>query len=178
MKINTFQKLYIHSLKDVYSAEKQIVKALPKMVKAATNPELKTCFQDHLTESQEQVKRLEQIFDMMNMSGGRQKCKSMEGMITEAEDFMDSAESGSAVMDAGLIACAQLIEHYEIASYGAVVQFAKLCGENEAAKLLMMTLKEEKNADQKLTTIAEKSVNRDAANKGTRRGSEPQQPSM
>lgn len=178
MKITSFQKLYVHSLKDIFNAEKQIVKALPKMIKAATNPDLKTCFQDHLKESQEHVTRLERIFENMNMSGGRQKCKAMEGIINEAEDFMDSAESGSDVMDAGLIAAAQLIEHYEIASYGALVQFAKICGDNEAAKLLSMTLKEEKAADQKLTNIAEKSVNRAAAGQGSRRGGEPQQPSM
>ncbi len=130
MKINTVQKLYVHSLKDVFSAEKQIVKAFPKMIKAVKNTDLKASFQTHFEESQEHVRRLEQVFGMLEMSPGRQKCKSLEGMLTEIEEFMDNSESNSDVMDLGLIAAIQLIEHYEISSYGTLMQYAKMMGDN------------------------------------------------
>lgn len=177
MKINTLQKLYVHSLKDAFSAEKQIVKAFPKMIKAVKSPELKASFQKHLDESQEHVRRLEGIFEMLSMSAGRQKCKSTEGMLLEIEEFMENTESNSDVMDVGLIAAVQLIEHSEIASYGSLVQFAKMLGDNEVVKILNKTLKEEKDVDERLTMIS-KNIMGKAAAEQKRRGSEPQQPSM
>ncbi len=177
MKINTIQKLYVHSLKDVFSAEKQIVKAFPKMIKAVNNAELKASFQKHLVESQEHVRRLEEVFETLNMSAGRHKCKTIEGMISETDEFMESAEDNTDVMDIGLIAAAQLIEHYEISSYGTLIQYAKMMGDSEVVKILSKTFKEEKEVDDTLTTLAKKLLAKATADQ-KRRGSEPQQPSM
>ncbi len=162
MKTKGFPELLEHELKDIYSAEKQLLKALPKMAKAATNDELKQAFENHLRETEGQVERLEKIFKQMNVSYSRvEKCKAMEGLIEEGKGVMEE-EMEPAVMDAALIAAAQRVEHYEIAAYGCARTFAARLGHNDVAELLQESLDEEGNADEKLTEIAESVVNQEA----------------
>jgi ferritin-like metal-binding protein YciE len=146
--------LFVQELKDLYNAENQLVKALPKMAKAATDPELQRAFQNHLTETINQVKRLEQIGAQMEIEPKGKKCKAMEGLIQEGREAIDEYEDDN-VRDAALIAAAQRVEHYEIAGYGCARTFAKLLGYDDAAELLQATLDEEGNADKILTSIAE-----------------------
>src|SRR5205823_3118770 len=141
-------------LRDLYNAENQLVKALPKMAKAATDDQLKSAFEDHLDQTRTHVERLEQIFDKLGTKASGKKCKAMEGLIAEGKEAMDE-DATPEVMDASLIAAAQRVEHYEIAGYGTVRAYAELLGENEAANLLQQTLDEEKEADQTLNEIAE-----------------------
>jgi len=153
MRIESLRELYINELKDLYNAETQIVKALPKMAKASSDSELREAFEEHLRETSEQVTRLEQIFEMLEEKPTGKKCQGMEGLVKEAsatmrEDYEDS------LMDAALIAAAQRVEHYEIAAYGAVREFARLLDEQQQVSLLEETLEEEKQADQKLTQLA------------------------
>jgi ferritin-like metal-binding protein YciE len=162
MKIETLRELYIAELKDLYSAEKQLVEALPKMAKNATNPELKKAFQNHLAETERHVDRLDEIFKTLEASPGGKHCKGMEGLIEEGEELAEEAEQED-VMDAGLISKAQHVEHYEVAGYGTVRTYALTLGENEHAQLLQRTLDEEIAADKLLTEIAEATVNIDAA---------------
>jgi len=155
MSISTLKELFIHDLSDVYSAEKQITKALPKMARAATNPKLVEAFKSHLEETQGQIERLDQVVESSEeIRLKRLKCHAMEGLVEEAQELIDSVEKGE-VLDAGLIGAAQKVEHYEIATYGTLAALAKKLGYTQAAKLLQETLKEEKDTDQKLTVIAE-----------------------
>jgi ferritin-like metal-binding protein YciE len=161
MDIDSMKKLFVHELKDLYSAENQILEALPKMAKKASHPELKSAFEEHHRQTQEQVKRLEQIFDSLEFEPGGQKCKGMEGLIEEGEDAMEDAEEDD-VRDAAMISAAQRVEHYEIAGYGTARTYARLLGDDRAAELLQQTLDEEGETDKKLTRLAESGVNRDA----------------
>ena len=161
MKLGSLQNLYIEELKDLYSAETQLLKALPKMAKAASSPELRTAFEDHLEQTKDQVERLETVFKKLSISPKGKKCKAMEGLIEEASELM-AEQAAPAVMDAALIAAAQRVEHYEMAGYGCVRTFARLLGHKEAADLLQTTLQEEGDADKKLSTLAETTINVEA----------------
>jgi ferritin-like metal-binding protein YciE len=161
MKLNSLRDLFVHELKDLYSAEKQILKALPKMAKAATNDELKAAFEEHLEITENQVARLEEIFENLGESPKGEKCVAMEGLIEEGQKLLKE-DIKPAVLDAALIASAQRIEHYEIAGYGCCRTFAELLDEDEAVDLLQETLDEEKEADERLTEVAEGMVNEDA----------------
>lgn len=148
----------IDGLKDVYWAEKALVKSLPKMEKNATSKKLKSAIKSHLEETKGQVKRLESVFKSLNEKAEAVKCDAMDGLLKEAEGILEETEPG-AVRDAGIIAAAQKVEHYEIASYGTLATYAKLLGEKEALKLLLETLKEEKNCDTDLTKLAKSEIN-------------------
>lgn len=162
MKLDTLRKLYIDELKDLYSAEKQLVKALPKMAKAASSPDLKRAFEKHLQQTQVQVERLDQVFEGLEASPRGKKCVGMEGLIEEAQELIGE-ESEPEVLDAGLISKAQHVEHYEIAGYGTVRAYALLLGENDQASLLKKTLDEESETNELLTGLAQASINLDAA---------------
>ncbi len=158
MELDTLQALYIEGLRDLYSAENQILKALPKMRKAATNPEVQQAFDTHLAQTEEQVQRLVRIFDDLGVSPNGKHCKGMEGLIAEGKEMME--EDGEPdVIDAGLISSAQHVEHYEMAGYGSVRTYAELLGFDDHMDLLQQTLNEEEETDQLLTEIAMTSVN-------------------
>src|SRR4051812_42126032 len=161
MEMESLKELYVDELKDLYSAEKQLVKALPKMAKNASNPELKEAFTNHLQETEGHVERLEQIFEMLGERAGGKKCKGMEGLIEEAKELLEE-DAAEEVLDAGLIAKAQHVEHYEMAGYGTVRTYARQLGLEDQAELLQETLDEEGKADELLTQIAESSVNAEA----------------
>jgi ferritin-like metal-binding protein YciE len=148
------RELYLDELRDLYNAENQLVKALPKMAKASTNEELREGFEQHLEQTKGHVQRLEQIFEAMDENPTGKKCAGMEGLVKEGSEVMDEDFEG-AVMDAALIGAAQRVEHYEIAAYGTVVAFAEQLGESEHTSLLKQTLEEEKETDEKLTTLSE-----------------------
>ena len=158
MKLDTLKDLYIHELKDLYSAERQIIKALPKMVKAATNDALASGFQEHLEQTREHADRLEKILSGYNQTTRGPKSKGMEGLLAEGSEMMEE-EADEEVRDAGLIAAAQRVEHYEISGYGTARTYASLLGDKEGAKLLQTTLDEEAETDKKLTTLATSSIN-------------------
>ncbi len=158
MKLETLNDLYVEELRDLYSVENQILKALPQMVSAATSPELKSGFQAHLKQTQEHVSRLDQIFENMGKSPRGKHCKGMEGILEEGKELLKE-DAEPEVLDAGLITAAQHVEHYEIAGYGTVRTYAKLLGETEAASLLQKTLDEEEQTDRKLTQLAESHIN-------------------
>lgn len=158
MKSNQLMKLFENELKDIYWAEKALTKAIPKMIKNATSEELIEALEKHLTETKEQVERAEQIFETIGKKAIAKKCEAMDGLIKEAEQIMDECEEG-AMCDAGIIAAAQKVEHYEIASYGTLRQFAETLGLDDAVELLQETLDEEKSADEKLTEVAIYAVN-------------------
>jgi ferritin-like metal-binding protein YciE len=160
MQLGSLHDLYVDELKDLYNAETQLLKALPKMAKAASAPELRTAFEDHLEETREQVRRLELIFKKLDASPKGKKCKAMEGLIEEGKEVMDEAQPP--VLDAALIAAAQRVEHYEMAGYGCVRTFARLLGYEDAVELLQETLDEEGAADKKLTELAETIINVEA----------------
>lgn len=161
MKLETLQDLYVEELKDLYSAENQILKALPKMVEAAASPQLKADFEEHLNQTKEHVSRLERIFEGLGKSPRGKHCKGMEGVLEEGKELLkEDAEPD--VLDAGLIAAAQHVEHYEIAGYGVCRTYAKLLGDDKAAGLLQTTLNEEELTDRKLTQLAESSINVEA----------------
>jgi ferritin-like metal-binding protein YciE len=162
MELNNLRALYVDELKDLYSAEKQLLKALPKMAKNATNPELKQAFTDHLAQTEGQVLRLEEIFESLEASPRGKKCVGMEGLIKEAQELIGE-DAQEDVLDAGLISKAQHVEHYEMAGYGTVRTYADLLGETRHAQLLQQTLDEEGNANKLLTQLAESSINADAA---------------
>jgi len=155
MKMESLQELFISELKDLYSAEKQLLKALPRMAKACESDELRQGFEDHLAETEGQVERLEQIFDELGVSPRGKKCVGMEGLIEEGKELMEE-DAEPEVLDAGLISAAQKVEHYEIAGYGTARTYAELLGYDNAAKLLQETLDEEGATDKKLTAMAEK----------------------
>ncbi len=161
MEIDSLQKLYIEELKDLYSAEKQLVQALPRMAKKASNPQLRAAFEEHLEVTKKQVERLDQIFERLERSPRGKKCKGMEGLIEEGKEMMQE-DMDPEVLDAALISAAQKVEHYEIAGYGTVRTYARLLGEEGDARLLQKTLDEEGEADKKLTQLAESSVNVEA----------------
>jgi len=162
MQMENLRELYVDELKDLYNAEKQLIKALPKMAKNATSPELKEAFTNHLAETENQVARLEQIFEMLGQSPRGKRCVGMEGLIEEANELLEE-DVQEDVLDAGLISKAQHVEHYEIAGYGTCRTYALTLGENEQAELLQETLNEEENADKLLTALAESSINIEAA---------------
>lgn len=155
MSVNSLHELFVDQLKDIYSAETQLVAALPKMASAANNEDLRKAFQDHLKETQEQVRRLENLFGHLGQSPSGETCKAMQGLIKEAEEHLGHSYSDPNLKDACLIACAQRVEHYEIAAYGTVAVFARHLGLPEAKSALEKTLAEEGAADKLLTKIAE-----------------------
>lgn len=171
MNEKSLKELYIDELKDLYNAENQLVKALPKMAKAATSEELRSGFEEHLEQTRGHVQRLEQIFEALDESPKGKKCAGMEGLVKEGSEMMDEFED--ALLDAALISAAQRVEHYEIAAYGTVVAFAELLGESEAQSLLEETLQEEKETDEKLTQMS-KQINAEA-NEGAEADSEGQE---
>lgn len=160
MSVESIEDLFLDELKDLYSAEKQITKALPKMAKAASTEELATAFQEHLEETKGHVERLEKIFQILGKRGTGKTCEGMKGLITEGSEMIQEVEKGP-IRDAGLISAAQRVEHYEMAGYGTVRTLAELLGKDDIAELLEATLSEEKAADEKLTEISE-SVNEEA----------------
>jgi ferritin-like metal-binding protein YciE len=162
MKLDSLATLYVEELRDLYNAESQILKALPKMAKAASSPDLRKGFQDHLQQTQGQVERLDQIFADLGVSSKGKTCEAMEGLLKEGAELLE-AKAEPSVLDAALIAAAQRVEHYEIAGYGCVRTYAKLLGHSEATELLQQTLDEEKRTDEKLTELAVGSINSEAA---------------
>jgi len=158
----TLHDAFIDELKDSYDAEKQLTKALPKMAKAATSPQLRAAFESHLEETRGHVERLEQIFELLDEKAKGKHCDGIEGIIEEGSDVMGE-DFDDATMDACLIAAGQRAEHYEIAAYGTLIAWAKALGHMDAVDLLQQTLDEEKTADEKLTTLAEGGINQSAA---------------
>jgi len=156
-------EFFIESLRDIYWAEKHLVKALPKMQKAATSEELANAFADHATVTEEHVARVEQVFELMNQTARAKKCEAMEGLVKEAETVIKETEKNTATRDVGLIIAAQKVEHYEIATYGGLTQLAKTIGRDDVAEILGQTLSEEKEADELLTSIAESNINEEAS---------------
>lgn len=164
MELNTLKDLYVHELKDLYSAEKQLIKALPKMEKAAKNKELANGFQQHLEQTKEHAQRLEHALNSLGQSTRGPKCQGMAGIVAEGAEMIEE-EGDDEVKDAGLIAAAQRVEHYEMAGYGTARTYAELLGDKEGAKLLTQTFEEEKETDQKLTKLAKSAINVGAAAK-------------
>ncbi len=154
--------LFVDSLKDIYWAEKALTKALPKMAKASTSDDLRSAFQDHLTETQTQIERLESVFEIIGQKAQAKKCEAMAGLTKEAEEMISATEKGSETRDVALIMAAQKVEHYEIATYGSLATLAAQLGYADAKELLGQTLEEEKNADTLLTEIAVSHVNEEA----------------
>jgi ferritin-like metal-binding protein YciE len=161
MKLDTLEKLYINELRDLYSAENQLLKALPKMAKGASSPELKDAFQKHLEQTKGHVERLEQLFEQLDESPKGKTCHGMKGLIEEGSEIL-TEDGENSVLDAGIIVAAQKVEHYEIASYGSVRTFANLLGKDEAAGLLKSTLDEESETNEILNRLAEGIVNPEA----------------
>lgn len=162
MAIKTLEDLFIHELSDVHSAERQISKALPRLARAAENPELTAAFETHLEETVGQIERLDQVVELLGIRLKRIKCAAMEGLVEEGKEVIDSVEKGP-VRDAALVGGAQKVEHYEIAAYGTLCALAKQLGYDDAVKLLKATLEEEKATDEKLTILAESGGNQRAA---------------
>ncbi|HMK24401.1 MAG TPA: ferritin-like domain-containing protein [Chitinophagaceae bacterium] len=156
------EKLFMDQLKDIYWAEKHLTKALPKMKKAATTGELQQALETHLNETLEQVTRLEQVFGLFDHKPQAKKCDAMEGLIKEGDSIVEETEDGTMTRDAGIIMASQKIEHYEIATYGTLVQFSKTMGRDDVAEILNSILDEEKGADETLTGIAENNINWEA----------------
>jgi ferritin-like metal-binding protein YciE len=162
IKKNSLEKLLVDNLKDLYDAEYQIIKALPKMSQAAKSKDLKTSLNQHLDQTRQQAERLEQVFQALNQKPTRKKCVGMEGLIREGEQHMEELSDDQDALEAGLIASAQKVEHYEIAGYGTAKTYAELLGNREAARLLDQTLSEEYATDEKLTKLAEGHINLEA----------------
>jgi ferritin-like metal-binding protein YciE len=160
--IQTMDDLFVHTLRDIYYAENQIVKALPDMIEKATDPQLKQGFQSHLAETKNQVKRLEEVFKMHGVEISGVDCPAIDGIIEEANDVAGEVDDKQ-VLDAALIGAAQAVEHYEIARYGTLVAWAKQLGRSDCASMLQKNLDEEKATDKKLTSLAESKINRKAA---------------
>ena len=161
MSLDTLQTLYTNELRDLYNAENQLLKALPKMAKAASSEELKDAFETHLEQTKGHVKRLEQIFEGLGAKPKGKTCKAMKGLIEEGSEILEE-DGNDSVLDAGIITAAQKVEHYEIASYGSVRTFANLLGQNDAAELLQSTLDEESEANELLNKLAQTTVNPEA----------------
>jgi ferritin-like metal-binding protein YciE len=160
--IKSMNDLFVHTLRDIYYAEKQIVKALPGMIEKSTDPQLKQGFQTHLRETENHVKRLEQVFQLIGVKAQGVDCPAIDGIIEEADEVAGEVDDKS-VLDAALIAAAQAVEHYEMTRYGTLIAWANQLGRNECVTLLQQTLDEEKATDKKLTSMAESRVNRKAA---------------
>ena len=160
--IETFEQLYVHQLEDLYYAEQQITKALPKMIEKATDPELRSGFQQHLAESKQHVERVEQVFEMHGVKAQTVTCQAIDGLIKEANEVVGEVDDKQ-VLDAALIAAAQAVEHYEIARYGTLVSWAKRLGRNDCAAVLEKNLADEKATDAKLTRLADSRINQAAA---------------
>lgn len=158
MALRTLEDLFVKELKDLYSAEKQILKALPKMAKAASSEKLREGFEEHREQTEGHVERLEKIFESLGKPSRGVKCAAMEGILEEGKELLEE-DADEAVLDAALIAAAQRVEHYEIAAYGTVRTLARMLGDSEAEELLQQTLDEEKQTDEKLTELAESEVN-------------------
>ena len=165
MKIESMEDLFLEQIEDLYDAERRLVKALPKMAKASTSTTLRQAFESHLLETEGHVGRLETIFRLLNKDAKGQTCDAMKGLVSEGEDVVSNIDE-SPLRDAGLIAAANRVEHYEIAAYGSARIFAQTLGLEQAAGLLEQTLQEEKKADQKLTQLAESMVNEEALRSG------------
>jgi ferritin-like metal-binding protein YciE len=161
MPVKSVQDLLVNELRDLYDAEKQLVKALPKMAKASSSEQLRQAFQEHLEETKHQVERLEEAFHRLDVAARGKRCEAMKGLIDEASEIMEEIKTPQ-VLDAALIAGAQKVEHYEIAAYGSVRTLAEACRHQEVAQLMDETLEEEKEADQKLNQIALSEVNQAA----------------
>src|SRR6476660_8164264 len=159
--METLEKLYINELRDLYSAENQLLKALPKMAKGASSDELKEAFENHLAETETHVERLERIFKGLEENPKGKTCHAMKGLIEEGSEILEE-EGEDSVLDAGIIVAAQKVEHYEMAGYGSVRAFAQLLGQEEAAQLLQTTLDEESKANELLNQLAETTVNAEA----------------
>ena len=160
------EKFMHDSLKDIYWAEKHLTKAIPKMIKAATNETLISALEEHLEVTEEHVSRLEEVFELFGKKAQAKKCEAMEGLTKEAESIIEETEEGTSTRDVGIIMAAQKVEHYEIATYGGLTQLAKTMGLMEIANLLGQTLEEEKEADEGLTSIAENNINLQAEEEG------------
>lgn len=160
------EKFFVDTLKDIYWAEKHLTKALPKMQKAATSEELAAAISDHLAQTEEHISRLEQAFEQLGYKAQAKKCDAMEGLIKEGDTAVEETEDGSSTRDVGIIVSAQKVEHYEIATYGSLVQLAKTMGHDDIAELLAQTLEEEKETDEKLTQLAENNINWEAEQEG------------
>jgi ferritin-like metal-binding protein YciE len=160
-KLNSLDDLLVHELQDIYHAEGQILKALPKMIKAASHPELQSAFEEHLEQTEGQVERLEQVFKLLGVPAKGKKCEGMAGLIEEGKKIMEE-DADSAVLDAALIAAAQKVEHYEIASYGCVCTYAEMLGYDQVHDLLGQNLEEEETTDEKLSALAESVINIEA----------------
>jgi ferritin-like metal-binding protein YciE len=164
MELNNLKDLYVHELKDLYSAEKQLIKAIPKMEKAAKNKELANGLQEHLEQTKEHAQRLERVLTGLGQTTKGPKCQGMAGIVAEGAEMIEE-EGDDEVKDAGLIAAAQRVEHYEMAGYGTTRTYAELLGDKEGAELLTQTFEEEKETDQKLTKLAKSAINVSAAAK-------------
>lgn len=160
------EKFFYDSLKDIYWAEKHLTKAIPKMMKAASNQELVAALEEHLDVTEGQVERLERVFEILGKKAQAKKCEAMEGITKEAESIIEETEDGTSTRDVGIVMAAQKVEHYEIATYGGLAQLAKTMGLDEVKELLGQSLQEEKEADETLTSIAEKDINMQAEEEG------------
>lgn len=161
MKVNNLKELYLHQLRDIYDAETQLTKALPEMAKNASHEDVRSAFEEHLEVTRNQIERLDQIFRSMNEGSKRTTCVGMKGLIEEGREMLKKVEDPDA-LDAGLLASAQKVEHYEISAYGTARTYAELLGEDEAAQLLQETLDEEEETDRRLTELALEGINREA----------------
>lgn len=163
-RIDTLENLLIHEIKDLYSAEQQLVKALPKVAKKAHSPQLRQAIEEHLQQTEQHVNRLEQVFEFLGQSAKAVTCKGMEGILDEGEDDM-SMKGTPETLDAAIIAAAQKVEHYEIASYGSAAHWASILGRQDVKQLLGQTLEEEETTDKKLTQLAKSGINQNSAGK-------------
>ena len=175
MRMESLQELYIDELRDIYDAEQQLVKALPKMAKTATNEELRAAFEQHLEQTQEHVARLERVFEELGEKPKWKTCEAMKGLLEEGKNMMEE-DADEDVMDAGLIAAAQKVEHYEIATYGTLRTYAEMLGFDEQADILQETLDEEKDTDDNLTELAVSCINLEAADEEEEEEDEEEQP--
>ena len=166
------EEYFNDAIKDIYWAEKALTKALPKMQKAATTEELKTAIDEHLAQTEEHVARLEQVFQLLGKKAQAKKCEAMDGIIKEGESIVEETEKGTMTRDVGIIMAAQKVEHYEISTYGGLVQLANVMGLDEVSSLLAQTLQEEKETDQSLSGIAENDINWEAEMEGGEEGEE------
>jgi ferritin-like metal-binding protein YciE len=161
MKLDSLEPLFVEELRDIYNAENQLIKALPKMAKAASSAELKSAFEEHLEQTRGHVERIEEIFEELGKPAKGKTCKAMKGLIEEGSEMMEE-DGEDSVIDAAIIAAAQKVEHYEIASYGTVRAWAAQLGKDDAVDLLQQTLDEESEANEKLTELAESAINVEA----------------
>ena len=166
MEDTEFHEFFVDELKDIYWAEKHLLKVLPKMRKAATSPKLQTAFIDHLEQTKGHVTRLEQVFELMGEKAKAKKCDAMEGITKEGEGIIEDTEAGTNTRDVGLILAGQKVEHYEISTYGGLAQLARTLGRDDVAEILATTLEEEKQTDLLLTDIAENDINYQASQEG------------